>query len=309
MITMTRRVTFSAGKVDWPVGAAADGSAQPDGEEPQVYGHNYLLDVTVSGKIDPSTGIIVNIKEIDRVVRERVIDRLDRKSIHRQAAEFCGWPITPESLAAWIADMLQSSLPAEVTLTAVRLEETPLLAAEWTAGVLETMKNENRTDFRTGKGDPESAADAQNDAADTQPKAALMRSTRVYEFAASHRLHSAHLTDEENFALFGKCNYANGHGHNYILEVTVEGPLDPRSARVIDPDVLDEIVNREVVDRYDHRHFNYDIPEFKDLVPSTEVVTKVIWERLVGEVPKPARLASVLIRETARNFFEYRGEA
>ena len=287
MILMTRRVSFSAGKVDWP----AEGSAGCEvgvaeaAYGPEVYGHNYVVDVTVAGEINPLTGIVVNIKEIDRVVRERVIDRFDRKSIHRQAAEFCGRPITPESLAVWIAGALRTSLPQEVALTAVRLEETPLLAAEWVAKQPMKMEEQNRSETQR------------------------MRSTRVYEFAASHRLHSEHLSDEENVELFGKCNYANGHGHNYILEITVEGPLDARSARVIDPETLDEIVNREVVDRYDHRHFNYDIPEFKDLVPSTEVVTKVIWERLIGVIPPPARLASVLIRETARNIFEYRGEA
>ena len=135
-----------------------------------------------------------------------------------------------------------------------------------------------------------------------------MRLTRAYEFAASHRLYSRHLTEEQNLELFGKCSYPNGHGHNYVLEITVEGPIDPQSARVIDPVSLDEIVNREIVDRYDHRHFNHDIPEFTDLVPSTELVTKVAWERLVDHIPPPARLISVAIQETARNKFEYRGE-
>src|SRR5438445_1829567 len=112
----------------------------------------------------------------------------------------------------------------------------------------------------------------------------MLNVTRRYRFAASHRLHSPRLSDEENRELFGKCNYPNGHGHNYILEVTVAGPLDDRSGRVIDPDALDEIVNREVVDRYDHRHFNHDIPEFEGLIPSTEEVTKIIWQRVEGEI-------------------------
>ena len=287
MITMTRRVMFSAGKVDCPPLAANNISSSTSDAvaQPEPYGHNYVLDVTVTGEINPMTGIVVNIKEIDRIVRERVIDRFDRKSISHQAPEFRGRPITPESLALWIAHTLRDRLPEDVILAAVRLEETPLLAAEWTVIQPTTMENYKPSN------------------------AGAMRLTRTYEFAASHRLHSVHLSDEENRELFGKCNYPNGHGHNYVLEITVEGPIDPRSARVICPNLLDEIVNREIVDRYDHRHFNYDIPEFKDLVPSTEVVTKIIWERLVTEIPTPARLASVLIRETARNIFEYRGEA
>lgn len=287
MVTMTRRLMFSAGKVDWPLpDIPGAGYAQGDDtEDVEPYGHNYVLDVSVAGDIDPRTGIIVNIKHIDQIVRESIIDRFDRKLIHRQAPEFCLRPVTPESLAIWIANTLKGALPAEIVLTAIRLEETPLIAAEWAAELPMTMDSHRRPGEQT------------------------MRSTRVYEFAASHRLHSPGLTEAENRELFGKCNYPNGHGHNYVLEVTVEGPLDPRTARVISPDVMDEIVNREVVDRYDHRHLNYDIPEFQGLVPSTEVVTKMIWERLVGEIPAPARLASVLIRETARNIFEYRGEA
>ena len=91
--------------------------------------------------------------------------------------------------------------------------------------------------------------------------------TRVYEFSASHRLQSDSLSEQENRDLFGKCNYPNGHGHNYVLEVTVAGPVDPITGRVINPDALDEIVNREVVERYDHRHLNLDIPEFAGVHP------------------------------------------
>ena len=155
-----------------------------------------------------------------------------------------------------------------------------------------------------GRGDEAEILNEQN-----PTPAPVVRCTRVYEFAASHRLHSEHLTADENRELFGKCNYPHGHGHNYILEITVTGPIDTRTGRVIDPALLDEIVHRMVVDRYDHRHLNHDIPELEGLVPSTEVVTRAIWERLVGEIPQPSRLASVLIRETARNIFEYRGEA
>ena len=134
-----------------------------------------------------------------------------------------------------------------------------------------------------------------------------MQSTHVYEFAASHRLHSTHLTDEENVELFGKCNYVHGHGHNYVLEVTVAGPIEARSGHILDPRLMDEIVHREVVDRYDHKHFNHDIPEFVGLIPSSEIIVKVIWERLKDKIPAPARLDRVVLRETARNIFEYRG--
>lgn len=135
-----------------------------------------------------------------------------------------------------------------------------------------------------------------------------MLMTRVYEFSASHRLHSPHLSAEDNRELFGKCNYDNGHGHNYEVEVTIAGPVDAHSGRVLNPDILDEIANREVIDRYDHRHFNHDLPEFADLVPSAEVITRIIWQRLQSHIPMPATLYRVLVRETSRNIFEYYGE-
>lgn len=281
MIIMTRRVEFSAAVIDSPAGALQSDSLRLDSA--RLSGHNYVLDVSVAGAIDPRTGVVVNIKEIDRIVRGRVTDRFNGRLINAQADEFRDRPATPEHLTEWIAAALRPHLPGQVSLYQVRLMESAQHASIWRAAAYEESRD---------------SGSEQN----------MVLSTRSYEFAASHRLHSAHLSDEENRELFGKCNYANGHGHNYVLEVTVTGPVDGTSGRVVCPRQLDEIVHREVVDRYDHRHFNYDIPEFKDLVPSSEVVTKMIWDRLVDVIPAPTRLYSVLVRETARNIFEYRGE-
>lgn len=275
MISMTRRVSFSAAHADWVFSLTAAENRERFGElaGPEPHGHNFVLDVTVEGEIDSRTGIIVNIKEIDRIVRERVVRPLGGVFINRQTPEFCDWPATPENIARFAADALRHELHG-ATLTTVRVEDTPLSFVE----------------LRTGGGNEET-----------------MQFTRVYEFAASHRLHSPQLTEAENRELFGKCNYEHGHGHNYVLEVTVEGPIDERSGRAIDPDALDAVVNREVVERYDHRHLNYDIPEFRGKIPSTELVVKVAYERLEPYIPAPARLVKVVIRETARNFFEYAG--
>lgn len=278
MITMTRRVMFSAAHADWLESLSRAENEARFGPEASLepYGHNYMLDVTVAGEIDPQTGIVVNIKEIDRIVRERVVQPLDKKFINKQVPAFRDRPVTAETLVAFIACELAPHLPPAVTLTALRLEQTPLHAVEWLAQ--EEPKEPGR-----------------------------MLATRVYEFAASHRLYSPHLTEAENEALFGKCAYIHGHGHNYVLEVTVAGPIDPCSGCVIADEVLDGIVHREVVDRYDHRHFNY-IPEFEGKIPSSEVITRTIWERLWNHIPAPARLYRVVLRETARNIFEYHGE-
>jgi 6-pyruvoyltetrahydropterin/6-carboxytetrahydropterin synthase len=281
MLAMTRRVLFSAAHADWLPGESVSENEARFGPQasPEPYGNNYYLDVTVEGEIDPQTGIIVNIKDIDQIVRENVILNIDRKFLNRSVAYFRDKPVTPETLLGYVREQLKDAMPPEARLKALRIEETPLCFAEWQASEPDETKERGR-----------------------------MLVTRVYEFAASHRLHSKHLSEEANRELFGKCNYVHGHGHNYIVEVTVTGPIDARSGRVCDEGALDESVYREVIDRYDHRHFNYDIPEFADLIPSTELVTKMIWERLQAHIPAPARLYRVVVRETARNIFEYRGE-
>ena len=132
-----------------------------------------------------------------------------------------------------------------------------------------------------------------------------MRLTRRYRFSASHRLHSDHLSEPENDATYGKCNNPYGHGHNYVLEVTVRGPVDATTGRVADLPSLDEFVRKEIVSRYDHRNLNEQVAELAGLVPTTEVVSAAIHERLDAGWPEswPA-LDRVRIWETRNNIFE-----
>src|SRR4051794_3739729 len=97
-----------------------------------------------------------------------------------------------------------------------------------------------------------------------------MKLTRRYHFSASHRLHSDQLSSVANSELYGKCNNPHGHGHNYVLEVTVEGEVDPETGRVIEPGALDRFVRDTVLGAIDHRDLNTDIPDFTSLVPTTE---------------------------------------
>ncbi|MBZ0268395.1 6-carboxytetrahydropterin synthase, partial [bacterium] len=133
--------------------------------------------------------------------------------------------------------------------------------------------------------------------------------TRTYEFSASHRLHAEGLDDGENRRLFGKCNNPAGHGHNYVLEVTLRGPLDERG-ELVEEDAFDRVVHAEVVDRWDHRHLNEDVPEFAGVIPTAEEIARVAWERLdapLRAAAPGARLHRVKLRETARNHVEYYG--
>ena len=149
----------------------------------------------------------------------------------------------------------------------------------------------------------------------------MFRVTRRYQFAASHRLHSAELSDEENRRLYGKCNNPYGHGHNYVLEVSVRGPLEGATGRAVDIAVLDELVAREVVRPLDHRNLNREVAAFAGVVPAsvpTLVPTsenlgleicrrlKRNWKQVFpGEWPK---LEKIRIGETARNIFEVRAD-
>jgi 6-pyruvoyltetrahydropterin/6-carboxytetrahydropterin synthase len=130
--------------------------------------------------------------------------------------------------------------------------------------------------------------------------------TRRVHFNAAHRLHNPAQTDAWNQATFGLCNNANFHGHNYELEVSVEGEIDPLTGYVIDIGHLKRIVEARVVDRLDHKNLNLDVPWFRELLPSAENIAVVIWNQLQPEIPA-GRLLRVRLWETPRNYVEYEG--
>jgi 6-pyruvoyltetrahydropterin/6-carboxytetrahydropterin synthase len=131
--------------------------------------------------------------------------------------------------------------------------------------------------------------------------------TRKCEFSASHYYHNPEMSPEENRRIFGKCNNPNGHGHNYILEVTVCGHVDPRSGFVIDLKDLKEIMNREVLEALDHRFLNKEVPEFTTQIPTTENIAIAVWKRLQPQL-RTARLHRVRVYEAADLFADYYGE-
>jgi 6-pyruvoyltetrahydropterin/6-carboxytetrahydropterin synthase len=131
--------------------------------------------------------------------------------------------------------------------------------------------------------------------------------TRRYRFSASHRLHSAEMSAAENQATYGKCNNPHGHGHNYTLEVTVSGPVDPATGMVCNLVDLDGFVEREVLSRYDLENLN-TLQEFTQLVPTTENLSVEIFEILQRGF-QMAHLDGVRLEETMMNSFEYVGSA
>lgn len=129
--------------------------------------------------------------------------------------------------------------------------------------------------------------------------------TRRYLFSASHRLHCDQLSDAENKATYGKCNNPHGHGHNYFVEVTVSGEVDPQTGMVCNLVDLDDCVRGEIVERFDHQDLN-SLPEFQAIVPTTEELSVVIYDILKRKF-RAAHLEKVRLEETLMNSFEYAG--
>ncbi len=131
--------------------------------------------------------------------------------------------------------------------------------------------------------------------------------TRVLRFNAAHRVHNPALSDSENTRLFGKCNNPNWHGHNYKLDVSVKGPIDERTGYVIDLGLLRDIVEREVIEKTDHRNFNIDVEYAQGIIPTTENIVVAMW-RVIAPAVAPAQLVRLRLWETEQNYAEYEGE-
>ncbi|MGA2622497.1 MAG: 6-carboxytetrahydropterin synthase [Bacteroidota bacterium] len=130
--------------------------------------------------------------------------------------------------------------------------------------------------------------------------------TRREYFCASHRLFNPKFSDEKNLEIYGKCAYPNGHGHNYELVVTVVGEPDRDTGMIMDLKKLSELVNREIIDKVDHRYLNIDVDFLKDVIPTAENLSVAFWDILSPRIA-PGRLWSVRIYENANNYAEYRG--
>jgi 6-pyruvoyltetrahydropterin/6-carboxytetrahydropterin synthase len=127
---------------------------------------------------------------------------------------------------------------------------------------------------------------------------------RKEHFNAAHRLHNPAWSDEQNRKVFGLCNNANYHGHNYELIVKVAGEPDQSTGYVIDMKVLSDIIKENVLQRFDHKNLNLDTDEFKNLIPTAENIVVVIWNILRGKIDKQLDL-KVILYETERNYVEF----
>ncbi|MDC3414987.1 6-carboxytetrahydropterin synthase [Terrihalobacillus insolitus] len=268
MLYLSRRVDFSAMHSyrvsDW----SEEKNRAVFGlcSNPSGHGHDYQLEVMVKGDLVQKSGIVVNTTDIKRIVGGFVQRELDGKFLNKELSYFQQNIPTTENLVLYLWKSIAPQLE-DCELHRLRLHENPFLFSE------------------KGEGN-------------------MVSLTRKYHFSAAHRLHSDQLTEEENIHLFGKCNNAYGHGHNYYLEVSVKGEPDPISGMVINISSLDETVESVVLYKFDHKHFNLDTEEFVALNPTSENVTKVMYDLLKPYIPN---LYKIGLWETEKNYFEYMG--
>lgn len=134
-----------------------------------------------------------------------------------------------------------------------------------------------------------------------------MKVCRRETFNAAHRLYNPTWSEEKNDKVFGLCNNPNYHGHNYVLEAWVEGEIDPDTGYVIDMKTLKQYIREEVIEPFDHRNLNLDVPEFAQLNPTAEHIAIVIWNKLRKRLSSRLEL-TVRLYETERNIVEYNGK-
>ncbi|HEY3411641.1 MAG TPA: 6-carboxytetrahydropterin synthase [Armatimonadota bacterium] len=269
-VYLQRKRVFSCAHRYWNPNHEASWNAAYFGRLAEIHGHNYTVTATIAGEVDPVSGIVINLVDVKGWLAAAV-SPFENRCVDAAADIMDGRQASGENIARILWERLQTSArgtPAR--LDSVRLAESDELWSEY-----------------RGEGD-------------------LVYVTKVYDFSAAHRLHAEDLSDEDNARVFGKCNRAGGHGHNYIIEITVKGAVDRETGFAYCLDRLDAIVDERVIQPMDHRNLNTDVPQFAHLNPTSENLAVVIWTALHPEVG-PA-LHKVRVEETPRNAFEYLGE-
>jgi 6-pyruvoyltetrahydropterin/6-carboxytetrahydropterin synthase len=269
-VHLQRKRVFSGAHRYWNPARDAAWNATQFGPFTEIHGHNYTAVVTLRGEVDPSSGIVVNLGDIKAWLAEAV-SPFENRFADASTPVMDGLQPSTENLARIVWRRVQSQIAGQPgRLEAVEVAETDNLRSEY-----------------RGEGN-------------------VVYVTKTYDFSAAHRLHSERLSDEDNQRIFGKCNRPGGHGHNYVVEVTVKGPVDPETGFAYPLEHLDRVVDERVIQPMDHRNLNTDLPQFAHRNPTTENLAVVIWEELKSEVG-PA-LYRVRVEETPRNAFEYFGE-
>ena len=272
---ITRRACFSSSHRYWlPELSADDNSARfgPCALAPG-HGHNYELIVSMAGALD-ADGMVLNLSDVKHAIRSEVTGQLDFRFLNEAWPEFdlshpLGCLPTTEALVRVIWQRLSPHLP----LVALRLHESQTLWADYLGHGMDAYLT-----IRT-------------------------------HFAAAHRLARPELSQEENEAIYGKCARPHGHGHNYLVDVTVRGAIDARTGMVCDLAALQRLVDDLVVEPFDHTFLNKDVPHFVDCVPTAENIALHIADQLSAPIRAiGAQLHKVRLQESPNNAAEVYAE-
>jgi 6-pyruvoyltetrahydropterin/6-carboxytetrahydropterin synthase len=273
---ITRRATFSASHLYWLPELSDDENRARFGpcSIAPGHGHNYELIVAMAGPLD-ADGMVLNLSEVKHAIRSEVTAQLDFRFLNETWPDFDltrpqGCLPTTEALCLAIWRRLAPQLP----LVGLRLFETSNLWADVLADSMEAFLT-----IRT-------------------------------HFAAAHRLARPELSQEDNEAIYGKCARPHGHGHNYLLDVTVRGSIDPRTGMVCDLAVLQQLVDDLVVEPFDHTFLNKDVAFFATCVPTAENIALHIADLLTAPIAATgARLHKVRVQESPNNAAEVFAES
>jgi len=265
--TITRRFRFSASHRYWVSDWDEARNLEVFGNRTSRFGHghNYTLDVTLRGDIDPVTGMVINLSEVKRIVGA-VVETFDHKFLNEDLPYFDRMQPTAENLARLFWQLIEPGLPTGVFLHRIRLYTTSNVFAEY-----------------HGTGDD-----------------AVF--SKTFTFSATHRLHSDALTDEENARVYGKCNNPNGHGHNYILTVYLRRAVDPVTGMTLPMRELDRRVKDFLQSKLDGKRLNVEVPGLAGKPPTSENLLAFIREELKGRLD--GALWKLKLKETENNFFE-----
>ena len=273
---ITRRACFSSSHRYWLPELSADDNAARFGSCAIApgHGHNYELIVSMAGGLD-ANGMVLNLSEVKHAIRSEITEQLDFRFLNEAWPEFDitrseGCLPTTEALVRIIWSRLANQLP----LVALRLYESSGLWADYLGQTMDAYLT-----IRT-------------------------------HFAAAHRLARPELSQEENEQIYGKCARPHGHGHNYLVDVTVRGSIDPRTGMVCDLAALQRLVSDLVVEPFDHTFLNKDVAHFADCVPTAENIALHIVDRLTAPVRAiGAQLHKVRLQESPNNAAEVYAEA
>jgi 6-pyruvoyltetrahydropterin/6-carboxytetrahydropterin synthase len=280
MFRLTREVRFAINPA--PDEQLAQKPTNSYGGYPSLrgFGAYLILQITVAGEPDNSSNYLLNIKQIDAAVRNNAIPfltdavrgnecRFGSAEHSPRSSQKPPAELTPEHASLALFNRLHDAWPA-VAVQEIRLSLSPFLSYSAVASELP-----------------------------------MVRLSQKFEFSATHRLHNPSLSDEENREIFGKCNNPHGHGHNYELQVTLRGTPNPRGILIDLPD-FERIVAAAVIDRFDHKNLNLELPEFRNLIPTVENIAMVIHRLLKPRFDGAGvMLASVTVWETPKTWCEY----